>query len=162
SVHHGDAVGLRAFLDHQDQFLRQCGLALESPLVSIDAVRRGWYEHREYAPLVNARAHKLGVKRRILHDRFASQYSEWNQLVWYKPKVAADDLLGVVYYHLLQDRTDEALATFARIDPSKIAARLQHDYLKAYLAFFSDDPRSARGVVQPHAEHPVDRWRNLF
>lgn len=161
-VHHGDVAGMREYLLHQDHFLRQCGLALDSPLVTIDPVRRGWYEHREYAPLVNARAHRLGAKRKILNDRFALQWTQWTKLLGYRPKLEDDDLLAVTYYLLLQDRVDEALETFARIDPKKIAGRLQYDYLRSYLAFFGDDPRSARAVAQPHADHPVDRWRHLF
>jgi hypothetical protein len=162
SVHHGDAAGLREYLLHQESFLRGCGLELDSPVVQVDAVKRGWYQHLEYAPLVNARAHRLGAKRKILNDRFAKQYSEWNRLLSYRPTLGDDDLLAVTYYHLLQDRVDEALATFARIDASRIQARLQYDYLRVYLAFFGDDPRSARAIAQPYADHPVDRWRALF
>ncbi|MBI3725966.1 hypothetical protein HY251_18720, partial [bacterium] len=162
SIFHADVPGVREYLLHQDGFLRSCGLALEAPLATIDAVARGWYEHREYAPLVNARAHRLGAKRRILNDRFAQQYVQWMQLLCYRPSLSDDDLMAVLVYFLLQDRTEEALATFARIDPKKIATRLQHDYLRAYLHFFSDDPRAARAVALPHADHPVDRWRNLF
>jgi hypothetical protein len=162
SLHHDDATNLREYLLHQDGFLRQCGLALESPLVTIDPVDRGWYEHREYAPFVNARAHRLGARRKILNDRFAAQYAEWTKLLCYRKTLGDDDLMAVTYYLLLADRVEEALATFGRVDAKKIATRIQHDYLRAYLAFFEDDPRAARGIVQPYADYPVDRWRNLF
>src|SRR5581483_11125800 len=36
------------------------------------------------------------------------------------------------------------------------------DYLRAYLAFFGEDPRAAREAALPHQDHPVDRWRVLF
>jgi hypothetical protein len=39
---------------------------------------------------------------------------------------------------------------------------LQYDYLKAYLAFFSEDPKAARGIAEKYADYPVDRWRKLF
>lgn len=162
ALRHGDAANVREYLLHQESFLRSCGLALESPLVAIDPVRRGWYEHREYAPLVNARAHKLGAKRRILNDRFAKQYAQWTKLLTYRPKLGPDDHLVQTAYHLLQDRVDEALASFARADRAKVEAKLQHDYLGAYLAFYGEDPAAARPVAQGHANHPVDRWRNLF
>jgi hypothetical protein len=161
-VSHGDDGTIREVLLHQDDFLRRCGEVLESPLVTIDPVRRGWYDHREYAPLVNARAHRLGAKRKILNDRFALQYARWMKLLGYKPRLSDDDRLAVAYYFLLQDRVEEALELFTKIDPAKIAARIQYDYLKAYLLFFGDDPRAARAVARPYAEHPVDRWRNLF
>jgi hypothetical protein len=161
-VHHRDPAAIREILLHGDAFVGKCGLALESPLVTIDPVRRGWYEHREYAPLVNARAHRLGARRKILNDRFALHYAQWTKLLGYRAKLGDDDQLAQVSYFLLQDRIDEALATFARIDPARIAARIQYDYLRAYLAFYGDDARSARAVAQPYVDHPVDRWRNLF
>ena len=161
-VSHGDAAAVREVLLHQDDFLRRCGLVLDSPLVAIDPVNRGWYEHREYAPLVNARAHRLGAQRKILNDRFLLQYARWLKLLGYKPRLGDDDRLAVAYYFLLQDRVEEALEVFARVDPAKVAARIQYDYLRAYLAFFGDDPRAARAVARPYADHPVDRWRNLF
>ncbi len=161
-VSHGDAAAIGEVLLHEDDFLRRCGLVLDSPLVAIDPVKRGWYDHREYAPLVNARAHRLGAQRKILNDRFALQYARWMKLLGYKPRLGDDDQLAVAYYFLLQDRVEEALEVFARIDPAKVAARIQYDYLRAYLAFFGDDPRAARAVAKPYADHPVDRWRNLF
>src|SRR5207244_3420505 len=44
----------------------------------------------------------------------------------------------------------------------QVATRLQYDYCRAYLDFFSDEPERARAVAAPYANHPVDRWRNAF
>ena len=34
---------------------------------------------------------------------------------------------------LLQDRIEEALEAFGRVDPQRLATRLQYDYFAAYL-----------------------------
>ena len=73
------------FLKHRDGFLRQCGGAIESELVSLDPVERHWYQHLEYSPVVNARAHQLGRERKILNDRFREQYNAFLKGLSYLP-----------------------------------------------------------------------------
>jgi hypothetical protein len=62
----------------------------------------------------------------------------------------------------LQDRIEEALATFAEVHADQVATRLQYDYCAAYLDLFSDTPQRARAIALRYAEHPVDRWRKAF
>jgi hypothetical protein len=72
---------------------------------------RGWYEHLEYAPLINARAHQLGKRRRtILNDALAAQYRGF--LEWWPtaPRRRDDDLLAAAHYLICLDRVDDALA----------------------------------------------------
>jgi len=45
-----------------DQIVAECGGPITSPLLTIDPVQRHQYEHLEYKPLVNARAHALGQR----------------------------------------------------------------------------------------------------
>ena len=71
-------------------------------------------------------------------------------------------MLAVTYYLLLQDRTEEALAAFARVDPGKVATRLQYDYCAAYLALSTEEPDKARVIAAKYAGYPVDRWKNAF
>jgi len=147
---------------HADDFINQCGAAIECPLVTIDPVERRTYQHREYWPLVNARAHRLGKSRTILNDRFFQQYSAFLDILCYRPALDDEDLMSLACYMLLQDRIEEAMAHFGRVDPEKLAMRLQYDYFRAYLAFDSSEPARAREVAARYAEYPVDRWRNLF
>lgn len=160
---HGDEAGMREYLLHQDDFLRRCALWLDSPLVRIDPAERRWYEHLEYAPLINARAHALGGKRRkILNDRFAEQWARTMTLIGHRPRPTDDDWLAVTYYMLLQDRVDDALAAFAKVDPAKVETRLQLDYARAYLAMAEGRPGEAREVARGYDDYPVPRWRDLF
>jgi hypothetical protein len=150
------------FLQHADQVANEAGGSIRSSLVVLDAVARYSYEHLEYKPLVNARAHSLGKRRRILNSSFSAQYHRFLKELSYRRTPNDADQMGVTYYLLLQDRIEEALASFARVDGAKLATSMQHDYCTAYLAFFTGDTARARAIAEKYAAHPVDRWKNTF
>ncbi|MDB5384756.1 MAG: hypothetical protein JWM11_402, partial [Planctomycetaceae bacterium] len=152
----------REFLQHADQIVNDCGGRLASTLLTIDPVRRRTYEHLEYKPLVNARAHALGKRRQIVNDRLFGQYHQTLKQLSYERQLDDHDLLAVTYYLLVQDRIEEALATFARVNVDKIPMKMQYDYCAAYLDFFTDDHKLARVIATKYADHPVDRWRQTF
>ncbi len=148
-------------LRHQDDFLRSCGPAFESPLVVVDPVARAWYEHLEYLPLVNARAHRLGGRIKILNPAFERQYRALLDLLCHRRAQAAD-LLAAAYYLFLQDRVEEALECFERVDATRVPTAMQHDYLTAYASLYQGDAARARSIGSAYLSHPVDRWRRLF
>jgi len=158
---HNDPVTIRAFLRHSP-FADRCGLYLVSPLLVVEPVERLAYQHLEYAPLVNPRAHQVGAKRKILNNRFREQYQRFLKVLSYKPVLTDTDELAVAYYLTLQDRVEEALAWYARVDRPAVPEQLQCDYLEAYLAFYRGDLDHARKLAQAHADTAVDRWRTRF
>ena len=158
---HNDPATLRAFLEHSP-FADQCGLYLVSPLLTLDPVERLDYQHLEYAPLVNPRAHPVGAKRKILNSRFLAQYQRLMTVLSYKPALSDADKLAVTYYLTLQDRVAEALDWHAQVDRKAVPEQLQCDGLDAYLAFYRGDTETARRIARKHAEDPVDRWHNRF
>jgi hypothetical protein len=162
SIRHNQVPAIRQYLSHADDFVQQCGLALESPLLTIDPVQRKTYQHLEYRPLINARAHQLGRRRQILNERLHAQYHQILKRLSYDRQLDSKDLLAVTYYLLLQDRISEALATFERIDASRLETRLQYDYFASYLAFYRSEPEEARKIATAYLDHPVDRWRTAF
>ena len=159
---HADLPAIRQFLLHQDGLVGQCGGPINSPLLTIDPVARHQYEHLEYKPLVNARAHSLGQRRQIVNDALSAQYHQLLTTLTYSNALNDSDVLAVVYYLLLQDRIEEAVEAFARVHPEKLATRMQYDYCAAYLELFKDEPMKARAIATAYAFHPVDRWRNAF
>jgi hypothetical protein len=161
-VFHGDVATARQFLMHSDQLVNECGGPIDSPLLTIDAVARNQYEHLEYKPLVNARAHSLGNRRQIVNDAFLAQYHKLLKTLTYQKDLDDSALLATVYYLLLQDRIEEAIAAFSRVNVEKIATKMQYDYCAAYLEMFKDEPVKARAIATPYLFHPVDRWRNTF
>ncbi len=159
---HNVAAAAREFLLHTDVIVNECGGRLNSPLLKVDLVERRQVEHLEYKPLVNARAHSLGKRRQIVNARFHEQYHRTLKQLGYSRQLNDDDLLVMTYYLLLQDRIDEALATFARVNVEQVSTKMQYDYCAAYLDFFTDEHAKARAIAAKYADHPVDRWRNVF
>lgn len=157
-----DTPTARQYLLHREDFLRQCGPAIECELVSIEPVERHWYQHLEYQPLVNARAHRLGRERSILNDRFRAQYQGYMNLLAYRPELSPSDRLGVAYYLLLQDRVEEGLDWLAGVAPDSVDTRLQYDYLAACAALWREDAAAAGNIAAAYADYPVDRWRERF
>jgi len=161
-IKHDDLKTAREFLRHCDDFVAECGPAIDAKLLTIDPVVRKSYQFMEYSPLVNARAHRLGKKRTILNDRFFAQYEHLMGVLACRPALDDDDLMTVTYYLLLEDRVDEAVAFFARVAPANLRTQIQYDYFRAYLDFYTDDHRIARAVALKYEAYPVDRWRVVF
>ncbi len=162
AVLHNDVAAIRELLTHSHNFLSQCGDYLESPLVTIDPVRRHEYQHRDYRPLVNARTHRLGAEREILNDRFHTHYHEFLKILGYHRELSDEQQMAVTYYLLLQDRIGEALAFFNEVQPNSLETRLQYDYFAAYLAMYQRETERAAALARKHENHPVNRWRNAF
>jgi hypothetical protein len=159
---HADRGRMAEWLRHQDPFVRQAGPALEGGIVDLDPVERAWYQHLEYAPLVNARAHQLGARRRILDDALAGQYRGFLEILAHRAEPGHGDRLAAAHYLFAMDRVDDALAQLAAVDADRVPSRLQHDYLAAYAACCRGDLAEARRLAAAWADHPVDRWRHRF
>lgn len=162
AVFHNVSSAAGEFLKHQDRFLSECGLWLESDLVTLEPVERHWYQHLEYSPLVNARSHQLGRERTILNDRFRAQYGDFIELAGYKTILTDEDELAVSGYLFLQDRIGEGLQWLEKVDPDNISTILQYDYLKSYAALYQKNVDEAGAIAAKYLEFPVDRWREKF
>lgn len=160
---HDDLPRLRQFLGNPSEpFGRQCGAYLKSPLLVIDAEQLRIYEHKEYWPLVNARAHPLGKTRVIVNRGLAEQYGQFLDGLAYQPALGSRERLELVAYLLLQDRIAEALAHFAQVRPGELDTRLSYDYAQAYLAFSRSRPDEARAIAKRYSDYAVPRWRDRF
>jgi hypothetical protein len=162
ALKHNAPAAAREYLQHCDDVVELVGGRLRSPLLTVDPLLRRSFEHLEYRPLVNARAHALGKRRQIVNDRFHEQYHAWLQQAAFDASLSTDDRLTATCYLLLQDRVSEARAMFAQVAPDQVTSQLQYDYCAAYLDFFNEAPAKARAIAARHVDHPVDRWRNTF
>ncbi len=158
---HDHLAAAREYLQHS-KYANQCGSYIDTKLLTIDPVIRKSYQHLEYSPLVNARAHQLGKTRKIVNERFSAQYHRLLKVLSYRRDLDDHDLMATTYYLLLQDRVEQGLGFFKRVDAKKLATRLQYDYFAAYIGFYEDNVAAARKIAQGYADHPVDRWRNIF
>ena len=153
-VSHDFAGTIREYLQHSDAFVNECGQYIDSPLLTIDPLVRKTYQHMDYNPLVNARSHQLGKRRQILNDRFYAQYHRLLKVLSYRRQLTNDDLMALTYYMLLQNRIEEAIEFFGRVNSQDLVTRLQYDYFAAYLDLFTDEHKVARKVAQ--------RWLSAF
>ena len=158
----GEVAAARPFLLHSDAFLDQCGAYIVSPLVVIDPVARRSYQHLEYSPLVNARAHQLGRERKIVNPQLHAQYHSFLRVLRYVPALDDEDRLDLAYHLLLQDRIGEGLEQLAKSDVAKLPGTIQHDYFLCHAAFYQEDPAAARSIANQYKDYPVDRWRERF
>ena len=95
-------------------------------ILTIDPVARHQYEHLEYKPLVNARAHSLGKRRQIVNDRLYEQYHKF---------------LKVLSYHNSLNDTDLAAGTGAKT-PITLWMIGEGRYEPANFPSFTIDPAS--------------------
>jgi len=161
-IFHGHVPAIRQYLLHVDKIITECGGPLDCKILSYDPVARAQFEHLEYKPLVNARAHSLGKSRQIVNNPFLEQYHRFLKIHSYHSKLDDSAFLTATYYLLLQDRVDEALTFFNQVDVLKIATSMQYEYCKAYLDFYKQDYQGARVIAQKYINHPVERWKNTF
>ncbi len=161
-VKHNDVPSIRQFLQFANEFVGQCGESLDSPLLTIDPIMRRIYEQMDYRPLVNARVGQLGRQRQILNDRFLAQYQRLLKILSYRRQLSDVELMTVTYYLLLQDRVEEAVTFFGRVDAGQLATQLQYDYFNAYLDFYKSEPKLARQIAARYADYPIESWQKAF
>jgi hypothetical protein len=130
---HADVPTSRQYLMHNDMIVPECGGPIDSALLTIDPVARHQYEHLEYKPLVNARAHALGQRRQIVNSALHAYYHRFLKMLTDHSRLDETDLFAITYYLLLQDRIEEALESFSRVNPQRVASRLQYDFCAAYM-----------------------------
>lgn len=159
---HNDTATLREWLKFHEDFAEQCGPYLSTKLITLDPIERRSYEHLEYSPLVNQRAHRVGNEWRVANPAVLEQYQHLLSILAHKPALDAMDSMSVAYFLFLQDRVEEALERFKSIDAARLPTRLQHDYFQAYAAFYEGDTAAARTIAAKYADHPVPRWQKLF
>jgi hypothetical protein len=160
-IKHNERAVARTFLEHSN-FAQRCGLYIDTPLLMINPIDRHTYQHMEYAPLVNPRAHPVGKAPTILNHPFREQYQRTMRVLSYKATLTPMDQLAVTYYLALQDRVTEALARFSQIKREDVHAQLQYDYIQAYLGMYEGKHDQARKIATTYKEHPVPRWRIKF
>jgi len=160
-IFHNLVAVVRDYLQHTP-YAEQCGLCIDTPLLTLDPIARHRHQLREYWPMVNARVYRLGGKRQILNRQFFEQYTQLMACLTCKPALTTDDQAVTIVYLILQDRLDEAFGFFDRLDPAALSTRLQHDYLNAYLAFSREKPAEAARIAARYRDYPVERWRNFF
>jgi len=155
---HKDDASLGEWLELQDEAVTALGDASSAAIRRPERIAGG--QHLEYAPLINARAHRLGDQPRILNDRFSATWRRTLERLAERPALSDDDRLVLAIYLLLQDRHAEGVTVAATI--SQPPVQLPMDYLRCFLAFVQGRPGEARAIAERHLQLPLRRWRERF
>jgi hypothetical protein len=60
-IYHQEVAVIADYIAHSN-FANQCGMYIDSPLLTLNPITRNMFEYLEYAPFVNARVHQVGKK----------------------------------------------------------------------------------------------------
>ncbi len=159
---HRDDDAMKAFLSLREDLVARVGPVFSSPLLTVEPIERRTHELLEYSPLVRARIHRLGDEDQILNPTFLGQYRDFVQRLGYASEIDDADKLDLSYYLLIQNRITESIDRLNEINRNSIDAKLQYDYLAAYLAMHQERFDRAEEIAKEHANHPVPRWNLRF
>ena len=162
ALKHNDALRLREYLERSDAVVARVGIILNADIMQVEPIDRLAFEHLDFRPLVVARTHQLGAKRVILNDGLAIQYEQLMGYLSHQMEIEAEQRLCLVYYMLLQNRVEEAIAHFAKTDLASLESKLQHDYFAAYLDMLQGKFDEADLRSQKYVQYPNPRWRDWF
>ncbi len=142
---------------------KRLGPVLDSPLLTIEPEAADVFEHKEYWPIVSARAHAVGGRTTIPNEGLKAEYRAFLDMLAAKKAPDARDRILAAVYLIAQERIAEAknqVRLAASHQPP--ASSLQLAYLNAYLAFCDGDAAKGKAVAAPYADYPVPLWRDRF
>ena len=96
------------------EFVNQLGYFFNSKLLSIDSSTVHNFQHCDYFPMLNNRAHAVGDAdtKTILNKTLRTHYEQFLQILSEKISINEVDKLELVYYLHLQDRNQKAIELF--------------------------------------------------
>ena len=169
SLRHRDLGRMREFLESQEPIVQRVSPYLDHAMMHVDLESRLRYEHLDFRPIVVARTHRLGPQWKILNDALADHYRKLLDLLSHQPKILPRQRLSLAYYQLIQNRTQEALANFKRVDRASLVgdsktteAQMQYDYFDAYFAMRTGEFDRAGAIAKKYESYPVPRWNEWF
>ncbi len=121
------------------------GPAIDSPLLRIDALadrRLLQLDVERRSSVLRIHPYGLGTSSAWTDATLQQQYLTVLDWLCLQASPSAEAYLEAAYQFMLQDRIQESLAAFARVDRTKLAAQLQYDYFHAWLA-------RARATLRP-------------
>ncbi len=162
SLLHRDTARMAVWLRSQPELVERLGRTVHSAWLTIEALDDGGVLHADITPLTIARAHRQPGAPSNLPQQVVTRWQSLVDRLGLVPRLSARDRLELAYTLTLQDRLAEASVQFARITRDDLAARLQYDYLGAYLALGRGDLVAAARFAASGKDHPVAHWRLRF
>ncbi|CAI2378280.1 unnamed protein product [Moneuplotes crassus] len=169
SAYHKDHKTFSELVSNSDLPYR-VGTFFESGLIKCSPELSG-FKHLDYFPMINSRAHKLGdlTNSAILNVELRNTYNRLLFTLAEKERLDNNDYLNLTYYYLLQDRINEAISIFEKVNPDDFdtpgTLKMQYDYMRAYLDFFTGEEtgfKVAKMISKKYADYPILSWKVLF
>ena len=166
-----DENAVKEFLSINNEIKNQVGIHFKSKLFSTSEIDEFENQHLEYMPLYNARKHPFGDKKQanIANKEFKETYQKFIINLLPLEKIETKEKLQLVYYLILQDRMDDALNVFQKINKEEIennskSFKIQYDYIFAYLDFCFGYPEftNAKSLCNKYKDFPLEHWREKF
>ena len=169
--YHKDEQTVRELLETNYTIKNYLGPKFKSSLINLDDTNNyDLFPHMDYHPLINARAHKLGKENNlgIMNKEFKETYEKFIIYLLRLKEIDTKDYLRLCYYLILQDRNEEAIKIFAKVNSSTFtdssSLQVQYDYIAAYLDFTVGYPefKIAKDHCRKYRNFPLTHWRELF
>ena len=163
AIHHGDIENFKIYLEEKiNSKFKHLFRHLDFELISADC-----FEFLDYAPLINSRAHAVSqTKINITNNSFKETYTNFMLYLIEKGSLSNNDQTVLAIYLIMQDRFQEAIDVFEKIDKTQLKDTLiiQYDYLSAYIDFLTGSSgfKIAREISEKYKNYPVSSWRNAF
>lgn len=169
--YHHDQPIIREFLEKNQGVKQIIGPYANFSLLQIDKTNNfDIMRHYDFHPILNSRVHRVGQQKdnSILNREFKETYEEFiNHLITLK-EIDSKNYIRLTYYLILQDRIEDALKVYERIDTNSFnnsnSLSLQYDYISAYLDFSTGYPgfKTARSICEKYKNFPLNHWKDLF
>ena len=127
--------------------------------------------HKDYYPIINSRIFKLPkAENSILNLEFRKTYQNFISYLITLKEIDNELLIRFCYYLILQQRIDDAIKIYNRINKEKITENklsnlvLQYDYLTAYLDFYIGYPKfeKSKEIINKYKDFPLSTWSDMF
>ena len=172
SFRHFDLEAVKELIETEERCHRSTGTYFESSLIKCTPEKVN-YRYFDFFPMINPRAHKLDneMSAVLFNTEFCQQYETFLMCMIEKDRLNSEDYLVLSAYMLLQDRIEESLKLFNKVDPKEFSGKnistsiVQYDYMKAYfdiLIGYETGFKEAREISKKYADYPVITWRMLF
>ena len=170
SFKHFDIEAVKELISMDQTCHKNTGVYFESSLIKCEPAKSA-FRYFEFFPMINPRAHKLDNEKSavMLNTQFRTQYGKFLLYTAEKQKLDSTDNLIFSSYLLLQDRIEEAIEVFKKVNIDTLKREqgliLQYDYMQAYfdiLVGYSSGFKIARKISKHYEDYPVITWRMLF
>ena len=167
AILHADVQGMKRYLNFRYEDSRITVRDLDIYYAKNDLLDFEDFTFREYFPLMNPRVHDIGEYRHNITNRdFLNTYITFLKYLLDKGNLKSREWLYLAIYFLLQDRVDDTLKIFSKIERKQLEGSsmlIQYDYLSAYLDLIVDPTfKKARDICGEYLTYPIYTWRNRF